>query len=115
MFSSCYLTLTNVTLFAKFESSSSLLKIVKYCRDLEKLAIGDEGGGVELERSDILAIASLPRLKYLDIGACYLADNSSSALVRCIGLKELRINHLEDPTVLSTIGRNIFFSEIAGT
>jgi hypothetical protein len=98
---SSYRTLTSVKLFAKFESSASLLKFVEGCHDLERFVFGDKRGRVELERSDIIAIASLPRLKYLEIGSCTMADNASSALMRCKGLKKLRVSFLIDPIILS--------------
>jgi hypothetical protein len=102
-----YRALTSLKVFAKFESSASLLKVVGCCRDLESLVFSTRGDLSILERSDILAITSLPRLKSLDIGACYLAVGASSALVRCKGMKELRIPSLVDPTVLSAIGMNL--------
>jgi hypothetical protein len=80
---------------------------VECCHELERLVVGDEGDDVKLLRSDILAIASLPRLKYLDIGACYLAGDVFSTLVRCRGLKELRLPPLADPTILAAIGKNL--------
>jgi hypothetical protein len=93
-----------VKLSAKSESSVSLLKIVECCRDLVRFVFIDSGGGAELVRSDILAVASLPRLKCLDISLCGASVDASSALVRCKGLKELQINDLVDPTVISAIG-----------
>jgi hypothetical protein len=102
-----YRTLTSVKLFAKFDPSASLLKVVECCRDLERLVLADDGGGLILERSDMLAIASLPRLKSLDIGGCYFRDDALSAIVRCKGLKELRANPIVDPTILTAIGRNL--------
>jgi hypothetical protein len=104
---SSYRTLISAKLFVEFASSVSIFKIADCCRDLETICFGDTGGGVELMRSDMLAVASLPRLKCLDISACYVADDASSALVRCRGLKELRIDDLVDPSILATIGSNL--------
>jgi hypothetical protein len=102
-----YRTLNCVLIVAMLESSASLLKVAECCLDLERLVFGDKGDLLILARSDILAVASLPRLKYLDIGACYFAGDASSALVPCRGLKELRIPSLADPTILAAIGRNL--------
>jgi hypothetical protein len=101
-----YHTLVNVKLIVNFDSSASLLKIVECCRDLMRLVFADDGGGLILERSDMLAIASLPRLKYLGI-RCRLEDDALSALLRCKGMKELRIPSLTDPSILAAIGRNL--------
>jgi hypothetical protein len=101
-----YRTLVSVNLNANFDSSASLLKIVECCRDLSSVIFGDSGSSLMLKRSDILAVASLPRLKSLDIGGCYFRDDALSALVRCIGLKELRANPIVDPAILAAIGMN---------
>jgi hypothetical protein len=66
-FASSYHTLTSVHLVAEFDSSASLLKVVECCRDIERFSFGDEGVLLILNRSDMLAIASLPRLKTLKI------------------------------------------------
>jgi hypothetical protein len=105
-----YRTLVNVKLIVMFESTASLLKIVQCCRDLERLEFGDKGN-LKLKRSDILAVASLPRLKSLGI-RCRLEDNSLSALVRCKGLKELRVNPLVDRAIIAAIGRNLIRLEL---
>jgi hypothetical protein len=102
-----YRTLTSVKLFAKFESSASLLKVVECCHELERLVVGDEGDLLILARSDILAVASLPRLKYLEFGVCCFSDDAASPLARCKGLKELRLPSLADPTILAAIGKNL--------
>jgi hypothetical protein len=90
---SIYRSLVNVKLFANFESSASFLKVLECCRGLERFVFSEEEGGVVLlKRSDILAVASLPRLKSLDITACIFGDLALPALARCKGLKELRMN-----------------------
>jgi hypothetical protein len=105
-------TLTSVKIIAKLDSSASLLKVVECCLDIERFSFGDEGDLLILNRSDMLAIASLPRLKSLDIGACNLAVDASSALVRCKGLKEFRIPSLADPTILAAIGMNLVWMNL---
>jgi hypothetical protein len=97
---SSYRTLCSTKIVAKFESSASLLKVVESCRDLESLAFGNLGGGLILERFDILAFASLPRLKSLKIYGCEMAGDAGPSLSRCRGLKEIRIENLVDVTVL---------------
>jgi hypothetical protein len=87
---------------AELESSASLLKVVAQlvgcCRDLEMIVFDDLRGRLILQRSDILAIASLPRLKCLKIyGGGGIAEDAYSALSRCRGLKkslESRLNSL---------------------
>jgi hypothetical protein len=106
-FASCYRTLSSVTLVAAFDSSVSLLKVVKCCRCLERLVFGGVGVGVELYRSDVLAVASLPRLKSLIIGGCLIAYYSFYGFVRCTGLKELQVPYFSDLTVLASIGMNL--------
>ncbi len=36
-------------------SSTSLLKFIQCCRDLETITVGDEGGVLKLDRSDFIA------------------------------------------------------------
>jgi hypothetical protein len=106
-FASRYRALTSVHITTKLESSASLLKVVESCRDLEKFHFVNLGGGLILERSDILAIASLSRLETLQIYRCGIADDAYSALTRGRGLVDLRLAYLVDPSVLTAIGRNI--------
>lgn len=102
---SSYRTLISIDIVAEFESSAGILKIVKGCSDLESLfdVLGD---GLILERSDILAIASLPRLCCFEV-YCRVTETANSALVRCRGLMELRVSSLIDPAVLAGIGMNL--------
>jgi hypothetical protein len=106
LFASNCRELTRVRLSARFDSSASLLKVVECCRSLESLAYSNLAGELTLERSDILAISSLPRLKSLGLG-CMVASDTYSALVRCRGLKAIRIPFLVDPTALLVIGRGL--------
>jgi hypothetical protein len=82
-----YPALTNIDICVK--SSDSILKIVEFYRDLESLSF--DGDGFELGRSDIEAIASLPRLKFLDLGFCKMTNEAISALSGCRKLKKLRL------------------------
>jgi Leucine-rich repeat (LRR) protein len=58
-----------------------------------------------LKRSDIEAIASLPRLKSLNID-CEIADDAVSAISRCKGLKHLtlRSGSFDLTNIFSAIG-----------
>jgi hypothetical protein len=103
---SSYRTLTSVTLTAKFKSSDSLLKVVECCRCIERLVFSPRGNFLGLERSDILAITSLPHLCHLEL-YCRIAEDAYSSLTRCRGLKDIRIPFLVDLNVLSVVGRNL--------
>jgi hypothetical protein len=112
-FASSYRTLTSVKLLAKFDSSASLLKVVECCRDLEMIVFDDRRGRLILQRSDILTISSLPRLKCLKIyGGGGIAEDADSALSRCRGLKSLKFPFLIDPYTLSAIGKNLVSLEL---
>jgi hypothetical protein len=107
-FATGYRTLVNVKLVAKFESSALLLKIVECCRDLERVYLNPQRNTLMLNRSDILAVASFPRLQSLDIsGFIEVANDALSALVRCKRLKELMVNPLVDRAILEAIRRNL--------
>jgi hypothetical protein len=84
-----YPTIKRLHLDDEYSSSATLLlKFVDCCRDIEELSFVDWSGDVELKRSDIEAIASLPRLKSLNIDF-EIADDAVSAISRCRGLKHL--------------------------
>jgi hypothetical protein len=100
--------LVRVCLIARLDSSVGLLKFVECCRSLESLLFADVRGQLMLERSDILAIASIPRLRSLGMIGCGVASDAHTALVRCKGLNELDLGCLADPAVLPAIGRNLF-------
>jgi hypothetical protein len=97
-----------------FESSSPLLKVVEYCRNLERFSFGDEGDTLELKSSDIEAFSTLPHLKILWIGNCSVADNAFSLLSRCKVLEHLRIAafYLNYSSILASIGRNLISLEL---
>jgi hypothetical protein len=84
-FATGYRTLVDVKLFAELGSSASLLKLVESCLDLEIIDLRPRENVLMLKRSDILAIASLPRLKTLDLGNCRMADKAFSAFSRIKG------------------------------
>jgi hypothetical protein len=83
-----------------FNSSATIIKFVQCCRDIEDLFLNvDE---MELTRSDIEAIASLPRLKSLNIN-CEIASGAVSALSRCRGLKHLAVDGFESFDLISIL------------
>jgi hypothetical protein len=88
-------SLKNVTLYAYFESCESIHKIVESCRDLEENTLGDYAPHHPLKTSEFLAIASLPRLKSLDLNYCLIGDGALSPLAKCKGLRHLRGIYLE--------------------
>jgi hypothetical protein len=82
-----------------FVSSANIIKIAERCLSLENLTISFTQEGNELSIPAIKAIASLPRLKYLEIGQdCEFLDVDVTALSRCYELKHLslRYSQLED-------------------
>jgi hypothetical protein len=117
-----YPTIKRLRLAKNYTSSNApLLKFIECCRDIEELiysVIGDPS----LERGDIEAIASLPRLRSLNI-ECKIACDAVAALSRCRGLKHLAImsrgsnvkSFLHPPSsfsqclydILPSIGRNL--------
>jgi hypothetical protein len=98
------LNLTFLEISSDFESTDLLLEAVESCRNLETLKfkfqenhkhIPIDGsiqrvrrGFLELQKSDIEAIVSLPRLKSLDI-FCEMADDAILPLARCKTLTDL--------------------------
>jgi hypothetical protein len=91
-------------------SSAILLKFVECCREIEEISF-DEGSGrdvLELIRSDIEAIASLLRLKSLNIN-CRITDDAVSVLSRCKGLKYLTLGcvSFDLTSILHIIGINL--------
>ena len=85
----CYIT--KIDIRAQIASTDCLLKIVEGCRGLEtlKLKTFDD---LCLELDDVKAIATLPRLKLLEIaGGCVFGDGALSGLARCWGLRSLTL------------------------
>jgi hypothetical protein len=106
-----YRTITSIEVFAAIASFSPLLKVVECCRDLVSFTIcGDD---LVLEPSDIKALASLPRLKFLDVINCGMEDEAVSALSQCRKLKHLGIecsDGLDD--ILRVIGMDLISLDI---
>jgi hypothetical protein len=101
-----YPTIERLLLSDDYDSSATLLKFVECCRGIEELSFfSDE---MKLTRSDIEAIASLPRLKSLNI-RCRIAEDAVSALSRCRGLKHLALGResFDLTSILPNIGRRL--------
>jgi hypothetical protein len=102
-----YPTVTSIDIIAALTSSYPLLNIFNGFRVLENLAFYCRGA-LELESSDIKAIASLPLLKFLDIRHCKMTDKAVSALSNCVQLKHLKISSCAGMNdVLRVIGMNL--------
>jgi hypothetical protein len=85
-------TLTSIDIFAKIDSSASIIKIVECCRELETLKLWSLIPGLNLENADIRAIATLPRLKSLNIAGFSFGDGALSGLSVCRGLRHLALD-----------------------
>jgi hypothetical protein len=110
-----YPTITSLRLDDDYTSSVSLLKFIECCREIEELSYRDCSGRdvLELKRSDIEVITSLPRLKSLNIN-CRFTDNAVSVLSRCRGLKYLALGggSIDLTSILPNIGRNLLSLEV---
>jgi Leucine-rich repeat (LRR) protein len=71
------------------DSSAAILKVFDSCRDLETIILSLRD--LRLESSDTKALASLPRLKFLNVGFCKITEEAFSFLSRCGKLKRLGI------------------------
>jgi hypothetical protein len=93
-----------------YDSSTTLLKFVECCRNIEEIFFRESSGHdiFYLKRSDIEAIASLPRLKSLNID-CEIADDAVSAISRCKGLNHLTLlsGSVDLTTIFPAIGGNL--------
>jgi hypothetical protein len=104
-----YPTITRLRLDDDYDSSATLLKFVECCRFIEEISFCETSGNdLKLNHSDIEAIASLPRLKSLNIN-CHIADDDVSALSRCRGLKHLILGResIDLTNILPYIGGNL--------
>jgi hypothetical protein len=102
-----YSSIKRLSLRDIYTSSATLLKFVECCRDIKELSFSNYGG-VELQLSDIEAIASLPLLKSLNI-QCRIAEDAVSALSRCRGLRYLNLvrGSFDLTSILPNIGRSL--------
>jgi hypothetical protein len=102
-------SLKNISIYAYFESWESIHKIVECCRELEEITIIDYSLQQPLIKiSEFVAIASLPRLKSLDLANCLIDDGAVSPLARCKRLRHLRGDNIKlSSDVVRSIGRNL--------
>jgi hypothetical protein len=101
-------SLKDIHLYARFDSWDGIHKIVEYCRELEEVTLCDFSYQLLLKKSEFVAIASLPRLKSLDLSGCDIDDGAVSPLARCKGLRHLRgVNIKLSSDVVRAIGRNL--------
>jgi hypothetical protein len=108
-----YKTLKSIDFSSGLDSSESLLRVVESCRDLERLILNVFDDEWKLVSSDIEAFASLPRLKYLDLRLCGLADEAVSTLSRFKQLNHLGIDWREGLIdVLQVIGKGLVSLEL---
>jgi hypothetical protein len=102
-------SLKSITLYASFDSWESIHKVVECCRDLEEISLCDSSHlRLPLNISDFAAIASLSRLKSLELSYCDIDDGAVSPLAKCKGLRHLRgVNIKLSSDVLRAMGGNI--------
>ena len=81
--------LENMRFFGMIESAAGLVEIVKSCRALQNLQYVNMGNTFDLTRSEVEAIASLPRLEELIILGIDMEEGALSALNRCRSLRFL--------------------------
>jgi hypothetical protein len=93
-------------LLSKVIHSSINARLLLLCI-VKSIEIDNEGDELMFERSDILAISSLPRLESLKIYGCGMTEEAHSVLVRCKGLNTLFFPFPADPACLAAIGRKL--------
>jgi hypothetical protein len=102
-----YRTIVNLDLRTCYTSSSNILKIVE-CIPLIEHLVFTNFLGTDLERSDIEALASLPRLKFEIDDLYVMPDDIIPSLSLLNGLKHLEIRWSEElANILPSIGRNL--------
>jgi hypothetical protein len=107
IFMKCRL-LKMINIFKHFESWESIHKIVEYCRELEEVTLYDLSRNQLLKNPEIVAIASLPRLKSLDLSHCLVDGGALSRLARCKGLRHLRgVNMSFSSDLIRAVGGNL--------
>jgi hypothetical protein len=101
-------SLKSIHLYAYFESWDSIHKVVEYCQDLKDFNIRDFSRRLPLKKSEFVAIASLPRLKSLDLNYCLIGDGALSPLAKCKGLRHLCGRNIKfSSDVMRAIGGNL--------
>jgi hypothetical protein len=99
-------TLSSIDIYGNLELSVNLLHIIKTFPLIETLKYVSFNSMV-LKNNDFEAIASLPRLKHLDIGG-NAARNAVNGLSSCKRLVHLRVDSPVDlSAILPSIGKNL--------
>jgi hypothetical protein len=91
-----YRTVINFDLKSCYISSANLSKIVQCCPGVERMKFSAAG---DIERSNIDALAALPRLKCLDIGGSKLSSDCFSSFALLKGLRHLVIGGWDEVLV----------------
>ena len=103
--------LVSLTFVGMLGLSVGLVEIVKSCRALQTLKISNISDTFILTRSDVEAIASLPRLKLLVILGIDMEEGAVSALNRCGSLRVLALGgNYDKASVRAVIDTNIDLS-----
>jgi hypothetical protein len=101
-------SLKSISLLASFYSWDFIHTIFGCCREIEHITICDSFQRFAFKNSEIVAIASLPRLNLLYLVSCIIEEGAASPLLRCKSLRNLHgvdIDQLWD--VLPVIGGNL--------
>jgi hypothetical protein len=106
--------LVNLNLDCCTVFSANLANIAERCQLIENLTLSDTEVGKEFSLSDMTLIASLPRLKSLElVPGCRVAVGAVSALKRVRCLKHLKIGWIEGMSdVLRVIGRTLIHLDV---
>jgi hypothetical protein len=103
-----YRSLKSIHLYAFFDSWESIHKVAECCRNLEEISLYDFSGHLPVKASEFVEIASLARLKRVDLSDCVIDDEAVSLLVRCMGLRHLiGVNIMLSSDVPRAIGGNL--------
>ena len=103
-------SLTSLDITAYIESFQGILKIVDGCRDLETFKLRGYFTRLELRLDEFKAIASLPRLKSLNLTNCSFGEGALSGLAGCRGLRRLALENVSRGlgNVLPAIGARLY-------
>jgi hypothetical protein len=100
-------SLKSISLSASFQSWQTFHKVVECCRNLEEVILYNSSL-LPLTNSELVAVASLPRLKSLDLSGCLSDKGAISCLAKCKGLRHLRGYDIKlSSDVVRAIGGNL--------
>jgi hypothetical protein len=108
-----YRTIINFDLYTCYISTPSLLNIVECCPRVERITFDIAEESPVLQRSDIEALASLPRLNHLCTWNSVLSSDVLSSLPLLKGLKHLGIRWDENlAEILPVLGKKLVSLDI---